>query len=59
MSLREVAVDRIRATIFDGTLVPGERLSDEELQRWLGMSRTPVREALSGLTRIGLVETAP
>jgi DNA-binding GntR family transcriptional regulator len=56
-SLREIATAKIKAAILDLTLEPGEDLKDEELQAWLGMSRTPVREALTELTRIGLVET--
>ena len=56
-SLREIATEKIKAAILDFTLEPGEDLRDDELQAWLGMSRTPVREALTELTRIGLVET--
>lgn len=56
-SLRESAAERIKAAIFDGSLKPGERLVDQELQNWLGISRTPLREALNDLTRIGLIET--
>lgn len=37
-------------------LEPGERLSDPDLTKWLGMSRTPIREALSRLAEQGLVE---
>lgn len=55
-SLRVIAADRIRTAIFDGTLTPGERLLDHELQDWLGISRTPLREALNDLARVGLVE---
>lgn len=43
---------------MDGTLEPGERLNDEDLIAWLGVSRTPIREALSQLARAGLVEMA-
>lgn len=45
--------------ILDGTLAPGERLRDQELAERLGVSRTPVREALQRLERIGLVEVSP
>jgi DNA-binding GntR family transcriptional regulator len=44
--------------IRDGTLTPGQRLRDIELATALGVSRTPVREALQRLTRIGLVEVS-
>ncbi|GAA1921363.1 GntR family transcriptional regulator [Microbacterium aoyamense] len=45
--------------ILDGTLPPGERLRDQEMAERLGVSRTPVREALQRLERIGLVEVSP
>lgn len=57
--LRDVVFDQMLAAIQDGTLQPGERLNDEELEQWLGVSRTPIREAISKLAEIGLVETAP
>jgi len=59
LSLREVAMDRIRDAIFDGTLQPGEPLLDHDLQVWLGCSRKPIRDALSDLERLGLVEMSP
>lgn len=57
--LRDRAYQALRDAIVDGTLAPGERLKDAELTRWLGLSRTPVREALARLEQDGLVETAP
>jgi DNA-binding GntR family transcriptional regulator len=57
--LRDRAYVAIRDAIVDGTLQPGERIRDQELQSWLGLSRTPVREALNRLEQDGLVETAP
>lgn len=45
--------------ILEGTLAPGERLRDHELAERLGVSRTPVREALQRLERAGLVEVSP
>ena len=44
------------AAIVDGTLELGERLNDDELVRWLGVSRTPVREAIAKLADYGLVD---
>ncbi|AZC12795.1 GntR family transcriptional regulator [Microbacterium sp. ABRD28] len=44
--------------ILRGTLRPGDRLRDVELASRLGVSRTPVREALQRLERLGLVEVA-
>ena len=57
--LRDRAYAALRDAIVDGTLAPGERLRDQELCEWLGLSRTPVREALARLEQDGLVETAP
>jgi DNA-binding GntR family transcriptional regulator len=57
--LRDQAYARIRDAILDGTLEPGEHLKDAELSEWLGLSRTPIREALARLEEYGLVETAP
>ena len=42
-----------------GTLAPEERLVDAELSEWLGVSRTPIREALARLDAAGLVCTRP
>ena len=57
--LRDTVRHKIHAAIMDGTLEPGERLNDDELIAWLGVSRTPIREALSQLARGGLIEMAP
>src|SRR5262249_34954451 len=55
--LRDAAYERLRDWILDGTLAPEEPLRDEALAEALGMSRTPVREALQRLTDDGLVVT--
>lgn len=57
--LRDRAYRTLRDAIVDGTLAPGERLRDQALCEWLGLSRTPVRDALNRLEQEGLVETAP
>jgi DNA-binding GntR family transcriptional regulator len=57
--LRENAHRAILAAIVDGTFTPGERLNDGDLVEWLGVSRTPVREALTRLEQAGLVQTKP
>ena len=53
--------DEVYATllglIVDGTLKPDERMRDKELAERLGVSRTPVREALKRLEDAGLVQT--
>ncbi|MFS0868006.1 GntR family transcriptional regulator [Microbacterium sp. 179-B 1A2 NHS] len=50
---------RLRGAIIDGTIAPGEQLRDAEVAAWLGVSRTPVREALLELSRSGLVSALP
>jgi DNA-binding GntR family transcriptional regulator len=57
--LRDDVYERLRDAIVDGTLVPGEQLRDQELSTWLGVSRTPVREALLRLAQAGLVTAVP
>src|SRR3954470_17231307 len=57
--LRDRAYHALRDAIVDGTLAPGERLRDAELTRWLGLSRTPVREAVARRELGGPVEPAP
>jgi DNA-binding GntR family transcriptional regulator len=57
--LRDDVHKRLRDAIVDGTLQPGEQLRDAELATWLGVSRTPIREALLRLQRAGLIVSAP
>lgn len=45
--------------IMDGKLKMGEKLNTEDLARQLGVSRMPIREALSGLEKMGLAESVP
>ncbi len=49
----------LRALVLDGTLEPGSEFSQVELARALGVSRTPLREALRGLEQEGLVNAEP
>lgn len=56
--LRESVYKRLRDWIVEGSLEPGEQLRDQDLALRLGVSRTPVREALRRLEDEGLVETA-
>jgi DNA-binding GntR family transcriptional regulator len=58
-SASAAAGEVIREAIIDGRLAPGQRLKEEELARELGMSRTPVREALLLLQSEGLVQSIP
>ena len=57
--LRDDVYRRLRDAIVDGTFTPGEQLRDLELAAWLGVSRTPVREALLRLAQNGLVLAHP
>lgn len=51
----EVAFERLRQGILTGALAQGERLVAQRLATDLGLSRTPVKEALASLEREGLV----
>ena len=57
--LREDIHALLRERIVTGDLLPGNRLQDVQLAAELGVSRTPVREALLRLERDGLVESDP
>jgi DNA-binding GntR family transcriptional regulator len=57
--LREDIHALLRERIVKGDLLPGNRLQDVHLAAELGVSRTPVREALLRLERDGLVESDP
>jgi DNA-binding GntR family transcriptional regulator len=57
--LRNIVVERLREMIAQGQLHPGEWLRQERLARELGVSHTPIREALKQLEAEGLVEHMP
>ena len=57
--LRDDVYFTLRDAIVSGRLAPGEKLRDAELSEWLGVSRTPIREALLRLERSGLVIAEP
>jgi GntR family transcriptional regulator, vanillate catabolism transcriptional regulator len=59
VSLAEQARESIRTAILDGTLEPEERITIEQLATELGISRTPIREALKALEGEGLVQLMP
>jgi len=54
-SLAEMAAEELRRLIVEGRLAPGARLGEHAFARRLGISRTPLREALKLLAREGLV----
>ena len=58
-SLSEMAQRELRNAIIDGRLKLGDQLSEIRLSRMLGISKTPVREALMQLRREGLVQIDP
>lgn len=57
--LREVIFNTLREAIIVGELKPGERLMEVQLADKMGVSRTPVREAIRKLELEGLVEMLP
>jgi DNA-binding GntR family transcriptional regulator len=57
--LREVIFDTLREAIITGELKPGERLMEVKLAEKMGVSRTPVREAIRMLELEGLVDMLP
>jgi DNA-binding GntR family transcriptional regulator len=58
-SAREYALRQIRENIISLKLKPGSSVSENELAKELGVSRTPVREALQELQKIDLIEVYP
>ncbi len=57
--LRELVCEHIRQAIIDGTFAPGERLMEIQLADEMGVSRTPVREAIRKLELEGFVVMIP
>lgn len=58
-NLSTAAQDQVRELIIVGDLVAGERLNEVALAARLGVSRTPIREALSQLIAEGFVQSIP
>jgi len=54
--VREQAYNHLKSDLLSGRFTPGERLTEEHLAKSLGVSRTPVREALHKLESEGLVK---
>ena len=59
LTRRELAYARIRDAIRASEILPGEPLTEIRLSKLLGISRTPIREALQQLVQEGLAETSP
>ena len=59
LPLRDVVFNTLRQAILTGELKPGERLMEIQLANKLGVSRTPIREAIRMLEQEGLAVTIP
>lgn len=59
LPLRDVVFQTLREAILKGDLRPGERLMELQLASKLGVSRTPIREAIRMLEQEGLAVTIP
>lgn len=59
MSARDTAYEYLKAGIVAGELEPGQIIDDAEIAAICGISRTPVREALIQLEKVGLIVAAP
>lgn len=59
VSLSEQVVERVRDAIIEGRLKPNDHITEASLTAQLGVSRTPVREALILLEHEGLVVSIP
>ena len=59
VSLGEFVLGRLRGAIREGRYQPGQRIREAEVAAWLGVSRTPVREAFRRLQADGLLVLTP
>lgn len=57
--LHDTVVEHLRNLIVEAILVPGMKLNERELCETLGISRTPLREAMKVLAAEGLIEISP
>src|ERR1700687_6519391 len=57
--LHDTVVDHLRNFIVEGLLAPGVKLNERTLCETLGISRTPLREALKVLAAEGLIDILP
>ena len=58
-TLREQIVDSVKESISTGKLMPGEKLCETKLAEDLGISRTPLREAIQTLEAEGFLKVMP
>lgn len=59
VTLHDAALNQIRDMIIEGKLAPGMRINEGQVGAMLGVSRTPLREAIKSLVGEGLVEILP
>ena len=59
LTLKQHAYNFIQERLLSGAVLPGSRLSDDSIAKEIGVSRSPVREAISQLANEGLVELNP
>jgi len=59
LNFKQQAYDFIREQIFEGAMRGGQRVSDYSVAKAVGVSRTPVREAMSQLATEGFLEQVP
>jgi DNA-binding GntR family transcriptional regulator len=57
--LHDTVVEHLQKLIIEGVLAPGTKLNEREVCERLGISRTPLREAMKVLASEGLIEIAP
>ncbi|MCV2445828.1 MULTISPECIES: GntR family transcriptional regulator [Paracoccus] len=58
-SLHDAILTRLRDMIIEGELAPGTRINEGQVGAFLGVSRTPLREAIKFLASEGLIELIP
>lgn len=58
-TLHDEVLERLRDMIIEGRLEPGQRINEGQVGAQLGVSRTPLREAIKTLASEGLVEILP
>ncbi|MEQ1649626.1 MAG: GntR family transcriptional regulator [Hyphomicrobiaceae bacterium] len=59
VTLHDAVVNQLRDMIVEGQLLPGTRINEGQVGASLGVSRTPLREAIKTLASEGLVEIVP
>lgn len=59
VTLHDAVLNQVRDMIIEGQLTPGSRINEGQLGASLGVSRTPLREAIKTLASEGLVEIIP